>query len=114
MWLTAHELEPVWMPELQKGKLTFGGNVRHMLFALQAVGSKSVVKPLVDLIKGAKVPKDREDSILTSIAGVGGPQELDLLLDLVLGKEAVPVARQATMLSPLDKAARERNGKPTA
>ncbi len=113
LWQTARDLEAVWMPELEKGKLNFGGNVGHLLFALQAVGSKNVVKPLVELIKGGKVPKEREDSILTSIAGVGGPQELDLLLDLVLAKEAVPAGRQATLLTALEQAARQRNVKPT-
>jgi len=113
LWLTARDLEPVWMPELQKGKLNFDGNVGHLLFALQAVESKNMVKPLVDLIKGGKVPKDREDSILTSIAGVGGAQELDLLLDSVLAKQSVPAARQATLLAALEQAARQRNVKPT-
>jgi putative heme-binding domain-containing protein len=113
LWLTARELESVWMPDLQKGKLNFGGNVSHMLFALQAVGSKSIVKPLVDLIRSGKVLPDREDSILASIAGVGGPQELDMLLDLVLAKDAVPPRRQATLLTALEQAARQRNVKPT-
>ncbi len=113
LWLTARDLEAVWMPDVQAGKLNFGGNVGHLLFALQAVGSKGVVKPLVDLIQGGKVPKDREDSILTSIAGVGGPQELDLLFDLVLSKEGTAAGRQATLLTALEKAARERTVKPT-
>jgi putative heme-binding domain-containing protein len=113
LWLTARELEPVWMPELQKDKLNFGGNVGHMLFALQAVGTKSVVKPLVDLLRSGKVPADREDGVLATIAGVGGPQEFDLVLDLALSKEAVPPGRQATLLAALEKATRQRNVKPT-
>jgi putative heme-binding domain-containing protein len=93
--------------------LNFGGSVSHLLFALQAVGSKSVVKPLVELLKGGKVPKEREDTIITLIATVGGPQELDLVLDLVLTEVSVPASRQATVLAALEKAARERNVRPT-
>jgi putative heme-binding domain-containing protein len=113
LWLTARELETVWMPELEKGNLNYGGKVGHMLFALQAVGTKSVVKPLVDLIQSGKVPPDREDAILATIAGVGGPQELDLLLNLALSKETVPPSRQATLLTALEQAERQRNVKPT-
>src|SRR5262249_32492544 len=40
LWLTCRELQPHWMPLLQQGRLTFGGNTRRLLFALQAVGSR--------------------------------------------------------------------------
>src|SRR5262249_51898561 len=47
LWLTARESEPQWLPAVQRGEMDFGGNVRHLVFALQAVGSPAVVRTLV-------------------------------------------------------------------
>src|SRR5262249_44511499 len=44
LWQTARDLEPHWLPALQQGTLTFGGNVRQLTFALQASGSKAALK----------------------------------------------------------------------
>ncbi len=50
LWLTVRELEPYWMPEFKAGKLTFGGDPKKLAFALNAVGNKDAVKPVVALI----------------------------------------------------------------
>ena len=54
LWLTIRELEPYWMPEFQAGKLTFGGDAKKLAFALNAVGNKDTVKPVVALIEAAR------------------------------------------------------------
>jgi putative heme-binding domain-containing protein len=112
LWQTARELEPVWMSAVQKGRLDLGGNPRHLVFALQAVGSPSVVKPLAELIQAGKVPRDREESVLTLIAEQGGPTELDMVLDLALAKVAAAPGRQASLLTALELAARRRGVRP--
>ena len=43
LWLTARDLQNDWLPVVRAGKPSFGGNVTHLVFALQAVGSTDVV-----------------------------------------------------------------------
>src|SRR5262249_20066829 len=111
LWLTARESEPQWLPLVQKGQLDFGGDVRHLVFALQALDSKDALRPLVDLVRSGKVPAERQEGVLTVIAGMGGPNELGLILDGIV-KEKGPGARQANLLAALTRAARERNVRP--
>ncbi|MBO0699724.1 MAG: HEAT repeat domain-containing protein, partial [Zavarzinella sp.] len=58
LWLTARDLETVWMAEFRAGKLTFGGDAKKLAFALAAAGNKDTVKPVVALIDSGKVPKE--------------------------------------------------------
>jgi putative heme-binding domain-containing protein len=112
LWLTARELEPAWLPALQAGHLDFGGNSGHLLFALQAVGTREVVKPLLGLIRGGKVPAQREESVLSMIAALGGPQEMGMILDLVLGGNTPDPGRQANLLAALQQATQQRGVRP--
>lgn len=112
LWLTIRELEPQWVPALQQGKFDFGGNVRRLLFALQAIASRDAVQPLVDLVQSGMVPPEGEEGVLTLIAALGGPRELGLLFDRVLKREGLPIRRQVLLLMALERAARERNVRP--
>ena len=56
LWSTARELQHAWLPEVQAGRFDFGGNPRHLVFALQAVGSPEVLKPLLALFQSGRVP----------------------------------------------------------
>jgi putative heme-binding domain-containing protein len=109
LWLTARELAKDWLPELQKGRLDFGGNTRRMAFALQAVGSAEAVKPLVELIRAGKVPAEREESVLISIAALGGPKELAMVFDLAVTGDKTPAGRRALLLTALQEAAERRH-----
>ena len=80
LWLTVRELEPYWMPEFQAGKLTFGGDAKKLAFALNAVGNKDTVKPVVALIDGGKVPKENLHGLYLLLAQIGGPEELAKVL----------------------------------
>jgi putative heme-binding domain-containing protein len=112
LWLTARELEPYWMPALQAGTLDFNANARHLLFALQAVGSRTSVPLLVALLRSGKVARDREESVLTLLATIGGPPELGMVLDDVLTKKDVAVGRQVNLLAALEQAGRQRGARP--
>ncbi len=81
LWLTVRELEPYWMPEFQAGKLTFGGDAKKLAFALNAVGNKDTVKPVVALIDGGKVPKENVHGLYLLLAQIGGPEELVKVLE---------------------------------
>jgi putative heme-binding domain-containing protein len=109
LWLTCRELTPEWLPALEQGKFAFG-NVRRLLFALQAAGTPEVVRPLVALIRSGKLDAEGEDEALGLIAGQGGPDELAMLLDRALAAGAAPRARP---LAALGQAARQRRVRPS-
>jgi putative heme-binding domain-containing protein len=111
LWLTARELEPYWLPALQAGRLDFGGNTRHLLFALQAVGREGI-KPLVALLKAGKIAKERQESVLLLMAAVGGPEELRLVFDHVLSADGGQAGTRAKLLAALQEASRQRSVRP--
>jgi putative heme-binding domain-containing protein len=111
LWLTLRELEPQWMPALQQGRFDYGGKTDRLLFALQAVGSKSALPTLVSLVKAGKVPEQGEEAVLTMIAGLGGPTELALVFDRAT-KEGTPARLRTALLTALEHAARQRGQAP--
>jgi putative heme-binding domain-containing protein len=111
LWLTLRELQAQWLPALQAGRLDYGGNPRRLAFALQAVGSERVVRPLVDLVRGGKLQADNEESVLALLAGVGGPAELALVLEKAAA-EKTPSARRMRLLASLEESSRQRHVKP--
>jgi putative heme-binding domain-containing protein len=111
LWLTATDLQPQWLPALEAGQIDFGGNVKHLTFVLQAIGSPRVVAPLVALLQSGKLPADRRESVLLLIAALGGPPELRLVLDLALAGNA-PAGDRAALIAALSGAMRNRKVKP--
>jgi putative heme-binding domain-containing protein len=111
LWLTARELEAYWMPALQAGRLDFGGNTHHLLFALQAIGSKEGIKPLVALLQGGKIAKKRQESVLLLLAA-GGPEELRLVFEQALAADARQAGKRANLLAALEDAGRQRGVRP--
>jgi putative heme-binding domain-containing protein len=110
LWLTARDLAPLWLPAFQRGELDFGGNTRHLAFALEATGSKEAVRPLVELVRSGKVTGERADGVLTLVAGLGGPAELGLVFDRALGPGGP--GRRAALLGVLEQATRQRGVRP--
>jgi putative heme-binding domain-containing protein len=110
LWLTLRELEPHWMPALQRGKLTFGRNPRHLLFALQAADSRAVLQPLVELMRSGKAGEG-ELNVLTLLATLGGPQDLVLLLERAADVKR-PARFRARLVEALEQAERQRNARP--
>ena len=106
LWLTARDLQSVWLPKLQAGELDFGGNVRHLTFVLQAAGSPAVVKPLLTSLQQGQIPADREAGILKLVSALGDADDLGKLFELALSKKS------AAHLALLESAARLRNLKP--
>src|SRR5262249_32272477 len=78
LWLTARELEPVWMPALKRGETPFD-NVNHLIFALQATDAGGAVPTIVGLIKSGKLRKEDEHALLELLADSGGPRAASLL-----------------------------------
>jgi putative heme-binding domain-containing protein len=112
LWLTARDLEQEWMTPLRDGQVPFGGNVRHLLFALQAVNSRDAVPTLVKLIQGKSLPADQELPVLKLLAGVGGAGEHGLIIDRALVDASSSPVQAAELLDALEPAARQRNVRP--
>jgi putative heme-binding domain-containing protein len=114
IWLTARDLEPYWMPAFRQGKLTFGGNPAHLLFALQSVESADVAKPLLALLKEGKIPKEREYRVWVAIARTGGQAELELVLDRVRYQEGLDQQEAYEIMLAVEEAVRSRKvGRPS-
>ncbi len=112
LYLTLRELGPHWLAALQKGTLDFGGNPQHLIFAIQAVGSREGVNPLVQMIRGGKIGREREEVVLTLIAALGAPPELSVVFDRVLAKDDNSPTKQANVLAALEQATRQRGVRP--
>ena len=111
IWQAARDRQGDWLPDVQSGHCDFGGNLRQLTYALQAVGSPAVVAPLLELYKQGKLPPARAESVLALAASLGGANELRLIFDIVLdGTQPVPL--RARLLSLLTDAARQRNVRP--
>ena len=111
-WQTLRELAPEWLPALSEGKFDYGKNVHGLLFALKAVGTPQVAKPLMDLVDAGVVPPESEENVLTQIATLGGPADLRRMLDRVLSADGTPVEKRALLLSALGEAMRKRGVRP--
>src|SRR5262249_7777952 len=95
---------------LQKGEMPFG-DVKHLIFALQAVNARDAVPTLVNLLKSEKVKKEQETDLHALLAGVGGAPELTMVFDKALAKEGSNPDRRK-LLEALEHAARQRQVKP--
>jgi len=107
IWLTLRELAPHWLDGVKAGKLDFGGNPRHLVFALQAAGSTDVAKPLLALLKEGKMAKDREAEAWQTLAQLGESAELGEVLAYALNGSAPP-AMKGRLLVAVEESVRQR------
>ncbi|MBN9118457.1 MAG: c-type cytochrome [Planctomycetes bacterium] len=108
LWLTVRELEPYWLPEFQAGKLDFGGDAKKIAFALNAVGNRGTVKPVVALIDGGKVPKENLHGLYLLLAQIGGADELVKVLAYAGGDAGVTAAQRTELAQAAEDAIRTR------
>jgi putative heme-binding domain-containing protein len=112
LWLTARERQADWLPDVVAGRLDFGGKAGHLIFALQAVNTPAVVSPLLATLRAGRVPVDQEESVLTTIAAQGQPDDLAVVFGLALSESTGTPARRAALLDALMKATVERKVRP--
>lgn len=84
LWQAMRDLETHWLPPLEAGEPVFRGDVRSLTFALGAAGAPGVTAPLLKLLPQESLSAAERQQVLRLIAAVGGPEELRLVLDLVL------------------------------
>jgi putative heme-binding domain-containing protein len=106
IFLTLRELAPVWLPQVRAGTLDFGGNVGHLVFALQASGSGDVVKPLLALARNAKLPAAQRQSAWKTVAKLGNAAELAAAFNE--GNQAEPAAYWPEVMKSLEDSLRTR------
>jgi putative heme-binding domain-containing protein len=114
LWDTARQLQSVWLPALESGQVNFGGNVRHLTFALEAVDSPAVVPPLVALLKSGRLPRQREPELLRLIASLGTPADLAMALRMVLEWDGPLQDQRAATIGALAEISLRRQIKPTS
>lgn len=108
LWLSARQLAPAWLPEAVAGRVDFGGKPQRLAYALLAVGSPEVVKPLLGLLKSGRLPDDMRDRAEQLIASLGDSAALGVMLDEALGGRGV-----AGLLAALERGARQRGVRPS-
>ena len=105
LWLTVRDLEPIWLPAFKAGELTFGGDAKKLVFALEASGSKDAVKPLMALLTSGKLSPDQESAIWLLVAQIGGPDELAKVFEHAT---KATLTQRVSLLKSLEDAARVR------
>jgi putative heme-binding domain-containing protein len=111
-WLTARETAPIWLPAFQAGDLPFHDNHTHLVFALEAAGSRNTVPALVALLRVGKISQgEQEANVLSILARLGGPEELGLVLDRIVAP-GIPESNKEHLLLALERAASERGLRP--
>ncbi|MCS6863474.1 MAG: HEAT repeat domain-containing protein [Gemmataceae bacterium] len=108
LWLTVRELEPYWLPEFQAGRLTFGGNVKKIAFALQAIGDKGTIRPVLTLLESGQLPPENVHAMWRLLTQIGGTAELVKVLDDVAHRIDRPVAQRAELVQAVEDAIRNR------
>jgi putative heme-binding domain-containing protein len=108
LWLTIRELEPYWLPAFKEGKLTFGGDAKKLAFALNAVGNKDTVKPVLALIDGGKVPKENVHGLYLLLAQIGGPGELQKVLERAGRDSTITAVQRDELVKAVEDAIRTR------
>lgn len=112
LWLTARDLAPVWMPKFQAGEDVFRGNVKALAFALEAVGTKEVAKPLRALLESKKLPKAREVDVFVLLAQIGESADIDYILDPKQLERIQNYQDMARVIAALEGSARTRKVSP--
>ncbi|MBX7167650.1 MAG: HEAT repeat domain-containing protein [Pirellulales bacterium] len=113
LWATSRDLAPVWLPELQAGRLHLAEQPAHFEFALTAVATAEVVEPLLGLLERGAVSEARQASVLDLIGTQGGTDQLRRLLDLVLKSAASEPGKALPLLAALSKASAQRQLQPS-
>ena len=102
--------ERYWRPALTNGRLDFGGDVQALAAVLQKRGSRDLLKMLLQLAKSEDIDAAASQGIFNGIASIGGPNELQTILN---GEFHSSSTSQAAAFTALGHAAAGRNLKPT-
>ncbi len=109
--LTAKELSPYWMEKLLDGYEVFGGNIKHLAFAIRAAKDGRALTPIIEALEENRIEPSELDECLSLIADIGRPEDLESVLILVT-LEGVDVSTRIALLQTLVNAS-QRNARPS-
>lgn len=112
LWLTVRELEPNWFPSFRAGTLDLSKQPRKLIFALKAIASAEVARPLMQMLEAGKLPRDQETEVLTLVASVGNPAELEAVVSQIIRKPGPKAVDLTRILDALEQAINARKVKP--
>lgn len=110
LWLTARDMETIWLPAMQSGEFAFPNNIQQ-IFALRAIENPAAIKPLVEDLQKAKSLSDEIDGTLKLISDLGDADDLGVLFNMSQA-EATPLPLKRRALEWLNAAATQRKAKP--
>ncbi len=108
LWLTVRELEPYWLPQFQAGRLTFGGDAKKLAFALNAIGNKGTIQPVLTLLESGKLPEENVHALWLLLTHIGGTAELVRVIDYVANRIDLPASQRAELVQAVEDAIRNR------
>ncbi|MDA1141980.1 MAG: discoidin domain-containing protein [Planctomycetota bacterium] len=109
--LAARDLSPYWMEKLLDGYEVFGGNIKHLAFAIRAARDGRALTPIIAAFRANQVKPSELEQCLSLIADIGRPQDLEAILTLVVQEETDIQIRIALLRSLVN--ASQRNGRPS-
>ncbi|WP_460671642.1 PVC-type heme-binding CxxCH protein [Larkinella ripae] len=110
LWQTVRELEPRWTSRL-KSDPAFLGDAKKTVFALKSASGPDAVSQLAQLYQKDQIPEEYQKDVLGSIARLGSPADLSILLDKAVQSTSGATKSTSAQLSALEEAAR-RGAKP--
>lgn len=111
LWLTLRELQSAWLPQVQSGAETFGGDVAKLTYALKTVDSGSAVGVMVQLLRDQKIAAEGKMAALEFVSSAGNPAELGYVLNEILTGNQSP-EQKAQLLTRLVNESTSRNVRP--
>jgi putative heme-binding domain-containing protein len=87
LWLTARELQGLWLPAFDKGEIDFGKNFKQVIFAMKSSENAAAVGSLIGAVRDGKVSEADKGDVLRLIAEVGGADDFHFLLLHAVGQK---------------------------
>lgn len=87
LWLSAREMESVWLPAFEKGELSFGENISALEFILKAAEKPAALKLLSSSLASRDIPSEGFRELVSLFADIGKAEDLDLLHSSAFLKE---------------------------
>lgn len=112
LWQLCRERRDAWLPDVIAEKSPLYDRPAQLEFALRAIDEPLIVAPLLKLIRDDKVADDRRSGILQLVARLGSPQDLAMILRLVLEESNDDVEQRLALLGALAEAATTRRVQP--
>jgi len=100
-WYTARETQAAWLESLKSGRKAFGGNTKHLVFALAAVDNPEVLQPLAAAIRAGNIPASERPRLLQLVARWGGADEIAIVLDEALQLSGKDPATATALLTAI-------------